>query len=369
MRTLGTHWGEVGLLGLSAVGKSTLINALLSERLSILPQGGVGPLTASPIRITYNPEPFFGALYWPENQLRELTSRVEGQLVSDRGRTRRATADMLSLRKARLLIRGSQFGKIDVQYLVAGLHAALGDTDAAFASKGDQTRIAAVRDCLSTPRAGRSVMAGEDLPQFLSQIRQHAAGHLSPITREVRVGWDCDLLKLGVSLIDLPGLGVAHDAYRFYTSEWLKSGRIVLLVVGRSGIPEAATDILRSSGFVERLATETNMSLAIALTHIDSSAHDAQRQERLATEGCQRNWAAHFEEVCAAGKTMIRNQLSAEFPRYREQLLERVSIHPVSAPEYQRFYRKDPEDPAHLPCGEESGVPELGRRLARYNHP
>src|SRR5687768_9114915 len=44
---------EVGFLGLSGVGKSSLLNALVSPGVHLTPAGGIGPLTGSPVRFSY----------------------------------------------------------------------------------------------------------------------------------------------------------------------------------------------------------------------------------------------------------------------------------------------------------------------------
>jgi hypothetical protein len=44
---------EIGVIGLAAAGKSTLLNALVAPALPLVPAGGVGPLTGTPVRIRY----------------------------------------------------------------------------------------------------------------------------------------------------------------------------------------------------------------------------------------------------------------------------------------------------------------------------
>src|SRR5687768_1705020 len=61
-------------LGSSGVGKSTLLNALIGGKQIILPQGGLGPLTAQAIQVRYSPRPYFRAEYLPASQLEQLAA-------------------------------------------------------------------------------------------------------------------------------------------------------------------------------------------------------------------------------------------------------------------------------------------------------
>jgi hypothetical protein len=42
----------------------------------------------------------------------------------------------------------------------------------------------------------------------MDDLKAHAAGFLSPLIEEIHVGWPSDVLKAGVTLVDLPGAGL-----------------------------------------------------------------------------------------------------------------------------------------------------------------
>src|SRR5690606_26162894 len=67
----------VCVLGNAGVGKSTLINAMVAGHQTVLPQGGVGPLTAQATLVRYSAERFFKATYLSKRKLNALLFALE----------------------------------------------------------------------------------------------------------------------------------------------------------------------------------------------------------------------------------------------------------------------------------------------------
>src|ERR1019366_9064937 len=89
---------------------------------------------------------------------------------------------------------------------------------------------------------------------FLRDLRDHASGFLAPLIKTLEVGWNADVLRDGMVLVDLPGLGVANDEYREVTLDWVRRrARAIVVVTDRSGLREAEAELLRTSGFPGRL--------------------------------------------------------------------------------------------------------------------
>src|SRR5208283_5938974 len=65
----------VCFLGASGIGKSTLINALVGE--SLLPHGGIGPLTAQALCVRYGEQAAFEVQYHPPGKIVRLAFALE----------------------------------------------------------------------------------------------------------------------------------------------------------------------------------------------------------------------------------------------------------------------------------------------------
>ena len=262
-------------VGHAGVGKSTLINALVDDTRSILPQGGVGPLTAQATEVRWADTPCFRVTYLPPSRLNRLVFALDHHHKSGQGAIGSAAAsgDSLDLspedrdeaeadavdtgqngvtkridayvQQARLLIRGTRDADVSIGYLADCLHAALkqppkfGHTP----TTEDGHRIASLRQALATgKRNGVREERGHITERsFRTALYDHAAGHLAPLIRTLEVGLDSNVLKSGLTLVDLPGLGIANDEYRKVTQEWVHDkARAIALVVDRAGITQEA---------------------------------------------------------------------------------------------------------------------------------
>lgn len=346
----------IGLLGPSGVGKSTLINALLSERLSILPSGGVGPYTANLLRIRHATDPYFEVRYRGSSYIRGLQSTI----------SRADRPDLLRL--ARLLVTGNQFSATEPSVLLELLRACEGG---ATSLVGDPQVRRCLGDLKRAQQTGdgddprRRWSAGLDLPEFLRTLHQHVAGHLSPLVDSAVIGWDAPVLATGVELLDLPGVGVANDVYAHRTRSWAQTDTGLLLLVDRAGITDKAAEILQrwlqlnSPDLVQR-------RLLIAITRLDLSADELRRRRRQARTSGATSWTGCLREVRGEAIAMVREQLRQQFrDSALDSLAARVQVHAVAPTEYQRIHRRDPEDPSRLSDPADTGVPGLARAIRR----
>jgi len=224
----------------------------------VLPQGGVGPLTALATRVRHAPTPYFKVTYHTGQKLNRILFILERQVLLESGalagsgqgtppsdvplddeeRTEALSvvsdpadpaADSLVTaveaykRVASLLIGGAQFDghSRDLAYLTTGLRKILGlppKADVTF-DPAEEKRIAGLRVALDRAKKGEAVRVGLDSDQalFFQRLREHAAGYLAPLIKTIEVGWTAEVLSAGLQLVDLPGLGVANDEYRLVT--------------------------------------------------------------------------------------------------------------------------------------------------------
>jgi hypothetical protein len=201
--------------------------------------------------------------------------------------------------------------------------------------------------------------AADDLKQ---ELRDHASGFLAPLIKTATVWWSSPLLQDGVTLIDLPGLGVVGDPRPEVTRKYIREdARVVVLVVDHRGVTDAVAKLLRESEFLAKLLHTTddpagNPVLVVAVTRVD----DIASSEYLSDE--DREFPEHFADVCARTVPLVRSHLRGEIERIWstngelgaskkaviENLLQTLQVYPLSAVEYRKLVagkRADLEHP------------------------
>ncbi len=416
-------------LGDAGVGKSTLINALVSEQHNILPHGGIGPLTAQATVVRYAEKPYFRATYLPAHQLNRtlftlqqaharahkrdeaavLSPELDGKLDEEDKRDAEfalpvndaeAPAEWNKLeayqRQIRLLIQGKQEGQIDLPYLIDALCAVLGYKNRfGLAPIGDDIlRVERLRQCVrvaSTDGVHRERHAGDDFNHWLDELREHASGFLAPLIKNLEVGWNAEVLRNGLVLVDLPGVGVANDEYQRVTAEWIrgstghennqrKPAQAIVLVVNNRGVTAASAEMLRTTGFLNHLMYDSHdagsdlATLSVAVVKVDEIAYSDWKDDRARNSRSARRWNEHFEDACARAIDMVQRQMRQQLERIAasgpdatrqkrqavvDHLLDTMQVHTVSAPEYRQFMQNDEELPARIKNADESRIPNL----------
>lgn len=402
-------------LGHSGIGKSTLLNALAAGREHILPSGGIGPLTALATEVRYSLNPQFTVRYHKRAKLWQLVFGLERshQSSSDDARTSAVPAGELDeelksdvqieldadaegdktesrasslVKQAQQIVTGDQFKARSVPYLIDALRIACG-YKAQWATEftpEDTGRIQRVQTALELAETGEPYeRTARDGKPFQTELWDHAAGFLAPLVEQVEVGWPSELLKAGVILVDLPGVGIARDSYRQITQKYIRDkARAVILTVDRAGPTGETVELLRSSGYWDRLvgaADDPNSDpckLVIAVTKVDDVASEEYRNTqdvsprprrrdiyaRLVTDFKMRMKAQITEQLASLGGS-ANQALEQARTKARETILNDLEIHPVSAPEYRKLLLDDEEDRAFLPSELETGIPDLRTRL------
>lgn len=404
----------VCFLGNSGVGKSTLVNALVAGNKVILPSGGIGPLTAQALVVRYGDKPRFVVEYHSSKNFWQLTfaleRALERSLVADRKKEdaredgkhrdefeklvdaeiREAIEEAVSAegphttkvddykKQVQLMITGNQDGQAELPYLVDCLRVVAGK-DRRWGTQlreEDEDRVhqlQAVLNWATGEDEARSMSVDE--PDFFKALQDHASGFLAPMIKELTVYWDSPVLKEGVSFIDLPGLGISGDIYQAVTGEWVrKQAQAIVLVVEPRGISEANAELLRTSGFLNRLLhscydpTADPILLLVAVVKGDVIAEERYAQDR------SRKKREHFADVCEESvlriKNQLRPQLQAIWASGNEQvgqeqqgvinrIVDTLQVYPVSAVQYRKLLEEDEDDRAFISDPEQSGIPQL----------
>ncbi|MEQ1935329.1 MAG: dynamin family protein, partial [Fimbriimonadaceae bacterium] len=402
-------------LGNSGVGKSTLLNALAAGNRQVVPSGGIGPLTAQATEVSYSDERWFQVVYQPSVKFWQLVSALafrqsnlaraairgaespdipedikvnldkEGLLEAlQAGEAPAEQSERIEalIKQARHMVCGDQFANKPLDYLVGALRLAgapYPDWESSPYAE-DLGRLKRIHSVLKQGKADRSYQRtqGSDPHGFDEELKIHAAGFLSPLIERISVGWPSDLLSAGITLVDLPGVGIANDSYRDVTRNYIKQkARGVILVVDRAGPTEATVDLLRTSGYWDRLVGAADdpssdpCTLMITVTRVDDVTQTEWASSRDRGEKVKKSEV--FSSLVEAFKPRMQQQISDELAKFgssdnadvtearkqaRQTILGGLEIHPVSAPEFNKILAGDGDDMPFLKTLQDTGIPE-----------
>ncbi len=429
----------VCVLGQAAVGKSTLLNALATGTDTVLPAGGIGPLTAIATELRYSPEPYFDVRYHDRKVLDGIRLALEGELRrrgrvlvdegmtepeagevenpldvlqidadDDKSTSNKATVEDVNhhaavererdnrtdelIRQVRQVVKGNQFGDDDLPELVAGFRLALGLASSPLLPKlceADEKRCREVGAALAVGRSGQSARYERSRLEraFLPKLKDHVTGPLAPLISELKVGWSSDLLRQGIVFVDLPGVGIASDRYRSVTAEYIRQkARAVILLVDRAGPTEASVELIRESGYWDRLLLASDdpnsdpCDLLLAVSKIDEVAREERRQYESLPPSERPKLRDIFLRLRAEAEQKMRDQAASCFSKLSsaqsddesvrtareaagQALLDLLAVFPLSATEYRDLLVQDEESRPFIQTPEESGVLALQEHL------
>jgi hypothetical protein len=351
---------EIGVVGLSGVGKSSLLNALVAPAHELLPSGGVGPLTGVPVHVRHARTATLRVKYVDPTWLLDALARLDGD---------RAALSSSEIGRLSLLCAGDQYAARDPVWLGQAIRYAL-QPDTAMPPADERRACTTLRSaCALVRRAGTSVAWETEVPDgvFFRRVHEHIAGASAALCERIEIGWPSAMLESGAVLVDLPGLGMVSDTYSPHTSAWLERARAVAIVVDRAGIAESIVTCLRRCGFLNRVITGEADLFGI-VTKLDQVADDVRRRD-----GATQSWARCFRAVARCAETEFTSQIAGVL-RYEEARpgidpaaatpLAGICVFGVSSREHGRVVQADPDDRPRLHIPESSGIPAVRRALA-----
>jgi hypothetical protein len=415
----------VCFIGMSNVGKSTLLNAIAAGERTILPAGGIGPLTAQATVVQYSDKPKFKVEYHSSGILWRVVFGLEKRLEKEKrdsgdlkdfgpddlsenlpDEERKEVIDIATkhedefgknnsdaidayLKQGRLIVTGTQFSNCSLAYIVDGLRIAGGKMPkwGESITSEDMDRIKRVAKIYSGNNNNLTYQRaeGEDRNEFRRDLEDHAAGFLAPLIKQIEVGWPSDFLKGGICLVDLPGVGVANDSYRDVTRGFVRDkAKAIIVVADRAGLTESTIELLKTSGYWDRLVGSADdpesdpCTMLVAVTRVDdvtqsewaniASTEDKPRPKKFEV------FLEKIDEFKPRMQAQFADQLgrmvaseNPDIQRARDQakntLLSNLQIFPLSAPEYRKALVDDEDDKSFLRNPEQSGVPALMESL------
>jgi hypothetical protein len=277
-------------------------------------------------------------------------------------------------RRAQLLVTGNQDEERELRYLLDCLRETAGG-ERVWGTEPelrDAERIRQIRHALalSKKKLHHRASASQD-SNFKTALRDHATGFLAPLIKSLELSWNARVLGNGITLVDLPGVGMMRDMHRDVTRYWIREkANALVLIVDHRGLHESVAEALRQSEFLNSLLysvdePDDDPILMVAVTRIDDIANERYHQDK------SKKKREHFLEVVTEALAKIRHEMQRsleaiwlagdDIPEARKKvaknLLDRLQVHPVSAPEYARLLAEDDDDRSFLKTIDESGVP------------
>lgn len=299
---------DVGFLGRSQVGKSTLINAIVGSK--VLPSGGVGPLTAQATRLEWSQTPQLAVRYHGRQRLNQFRFAIEAYLrrrgelpegdeaeeseelteaatrvlldsQTEDGQSSQGNTGESMLRQGLLMFFGrdgaatgvERLAVLDAVRMVLGLRP-VGSPQGAEALT---ERIGQIRARLGESEAISVQEVGGEA--FKQQLSLRAAGWLAPLVEDLTLTLNDDVLK-DLVIVDLPGIGVVGDPAGHVAEEFVSRDADALVVVEmNSGLTHEVATVLERTQVISKLLfggqdEASPIHVLYAITNLDRVARD-----------------------------------------------------------------------------------------------
>jgi hypothetical protein len=326
----------IALVGLTGVGKSTLLNALLEQE--FLPVGVIGSQTAAFVTISYAPEWEVSCEYVEEAELERIFEEASAE-VDEKNETGSPEARERAEKKIRALLR-------------------LKDED----PLPERTVLSA-----GPPSELRQIVATKQQrfcadSAWKEELNLHAKGRLWPITKSIDVRGPFEMLQSGVVISDLPGAGDLNRARANQASAAIKDAGQILIATDARLLQTSLMDQLEGAGRLPHRLFMKNEAVQVILvgTSLDKGLPDPDDDRGEVRElGLNPTTATTFDvfdAVCSGWAKAVlpvfagwlRTKAFEFLPdlpedernKRIEEILARVSVVPTSAKDWVRFKRR-----------------------------
>jgi hypothetical protein len=170
-----------------------------------------------------------------------------------------------------------------------------------------------------------------------------------------------------------------RDVHRDVTRYWIREkANALVLIVDHRGLHDSVAEALRASEFLNSLLysadePEDDPVVLVAVTRIDDVANERYHQDK------SKKKYEHFLDAINEARNKLRHDMQrslesiwlggSDIPQARrkvvENVLSRLQVHPLSAPEYARLLADDSDDRSFLRSADQSGVPAFTDSLIK----
>jgi flagellar biosynthesis GTPase FlhF len=353
----------IALVGLTGVGKSTLLNALLEQE--FLPVGVIGAQTAAFVTISYAPQWEVTCDYVEEQELAAIFVDAAAE-IDEENETGSPEDRERAQRKLRALLQLKDDAPLPLR---------------------EQLRAGPPSDLLDLVRTKQRRFA--EAEAWKEQLDLHAKGKLWPITKSIDVRGPFRMLESGIVISDLPGAGDLNRARVSQAAAAIKDAGQILIATDNRLLQSSLMDQLESAGRLPHRLFRSNQKVHVVLvgTSLDKGLpdpeDDAGQVKDLGLDPRTATTSDVFDAVCLGWAKAVLPQFTSwlrtkaveflpdvtedERESRVEQILSNVTAVATSAKDWVRHKRNK----KMVVCknSERTGLPELRDSInALANH-